>query len=355
MRAFSPLLAVTLGAEIILTFFSVSASAREASRARSPNPLSVNLAKERPIFAPQPSGALVAKVPPVIRSPYVVKSVMAVPHGVPSCLLQRLSKPGRVPSREVHWTPRSRLKFVVASTILASITICFTGASNLLMIFLASSMVAVISFTTMVFVRSSTLTLPRSLLIDSICVLISLAWAKSSGKYSVIRGSNFLLSSFSSSLFFLLASISASACSRFFFSSDSSFAMCARVVIQITLPWRLIARSLFARTRSRAWSQGTFSSLIETVPFTSGPQITFNLLTSPISLKILVTSALTKFMVMGVPLYLTHLRPGIPTGSLGTALGLASVKSEAFFCGSRSLKGMILFSGGFTAVAPKSI
>jgi len=224
------------------------------------------------------------------------------------------------------------------------------------MIFLASSIFEAISFIIMVFVRLSTLTVPRSL--KKICSLISSATEKSTGKYSVISGSNFLACSRSASLLFLSASSLASASSIFLRSSASIFWIFALVVTQITFPWRLIPSSLFERRRARAWSHGTFLSLIDTMPFTSGPQIMFKSLTSPISLKILVTSAFTKSMVMGAPVCLPVPRPGIIVRSLletFRASRFIPVSVDETFSSSTSFTGTIFFSGCFTGVGPKSM
>jgi len=71
MVACSPLLAMTLGAEMILVFPSVSARAKEASRNSAPNPDDDSLPRVRPILDIHPAGALVSKAPPHNLSPPV--------------------------------------------------------------------------------------------------------------------------------------------------------------------------------------------------------------------------------------------------------------------------------------------
>jgi len=349
MVAASPLLAMTLGAEITFNLPSVSARAREASKASAPNPVEVRYPKLRPKFAAQLTGELLEIDPPHKRSPPAAKPVGfgGRPNATPVLFF-------RCPVMEFHCTPRSRPILVVASTMRASIMICLTGVSNSSLILLASSMILAVSVMITVFERASTLMLPRSLFILSRCGIMSEpASAKSTRRYSVMSGSSFLAFCFFSSLSFSFLFIAASMAFLFLSSACSIWTIFALVVIQMIFPSSLLPRLLLARIRSSACSHGTFFSRMETLPLTSGPQITFRLLTSPISLRTLVTSALLKSIVMLGPRYLPFPIPGMAP----VCAGPVSVRPFAgdFTCACTSFTGIIFFAGRLAALWPKSM
>ena len=94
--------------------------------------------------------------------------------------------------------------------------------------------------------------------------------------------------------------------------------MVSRVAIRNTFPWSCFSRLLFCNTMSSAWSHGTSSNTIVSVPFTLGSSTTFKPLISWISRKKSRRSTSFRFTEIGSPVYL-----------LGAAMGVCAPPAVA--------------------------
>ena len=228
--------------------------------------------------------------------------------------------------RKPHCTPTSREKLRDVTTTRASISTCRVARSSSLIRSICLFRKRGRSCRMIVFVRSSTSTLPRRESAPDFFRTSARSFARA---YETARNRS-------------TKSPASSASSWSLRWSASSFWRSLSLAMRTTLSSRRMPRPLTFRITSRAWSQGTSVSTSVTFPEIPGLTTMFNPLISAKSLKMSARSPSLKFMLIGAPVYFFSSTPtGLarnaaePEGGsaakagTGTSSGAAAVRSAS--------------------------